>query len=233
MHCKECGYAIYGKAASNSKYKRLYYRCTGQDNYRFINGRVCGSHPVRVEVLDDLVWEKTKSLLENPEIILQEYSERCHKKENERGVAELILTKKQQMIKNQELEKERLLDLYQKGVVPLKEIEKRLSNIRLSIQQIEAEINMIQSDLENKQRQLQLIEQFDTFREMLTHNLSNLTFTEKRKIVKLLVREVVVDIENEDILIKHILPMPEKRLPLRSGSHFPRTCKYLPPSCPR
>ena len=46
LHCKECGYSIYGKPASNSKYRRLYYRCMGQDGYRWPNGRVCSSHPV-------------------------------------------------------------------------------------------------------------------------------------------------------------------------------------------
>ena len=128
------------------------------------------------------------------------------------------------MIKNQEQEKERMLDLYQKGVIPLNEIEKRLSGIRAVIQQIESEITLIQSDLKNEQRQLQLIEQFDIFRQTLTKNLADLTFAEKRKIIKLLVREVVVDIQNEDVLVKHILPIPKKSCPLRSGSHL--TCDW-------
>jgi len=50
LHCQECGYALYGKAASRSKYNRRYYQCTGQDGHRWPTGRVCGGHPVRVEV---------------------------------------------------------------------------------------------------------------------------------------------------------------------------------------
>lgn len=34
LRCKTCSYSIYGKPASNSKYKRLYYRCMGQGGHR-------------------------------------------------------------------------------------------------------------------------------------------------------------------------------------------------------
>jgi site-specific DNA recombinase len=43
LRCKECGYALYGNPASNSKYNRCYYRCMGQDGYRWPKGRVCSS----------------------------------------------------------------------------------------------------------------------------------------------------------------------------------------------
>jgi len=69
IHCDECGYALYGKPASTSNYKRLYYRCSGQDGYRWSGGRVCSGHPIRVEVLDDLVWEQTCRLIEQPELV--------------------------------------------------------------------------------------------------------------------------------------------------------------------
>lgn len=76
VRCEQCGYSIYGKPASNSRYKRCYYRCMGQDGHRWSEGRVCQGHPVRVEVLDDLVWNQVKKLLSSPEIVLQEYIRR-------------------------------------------------------------------------------------------------------------------------------------------------------------
>lgn len=71
VRCQPCGYALYGKPASNSKYKRLYYRCAGQDGHRWKEGRLCTAHPVRVEALEDLVWEQTCKLLAQPELVLQ------------------------------------------------------------------------------------------------------------------------------------------------------------------
>jgi site-specific DNA recombinase len=60
LRCQRCGYALYGKPASNSKYKRCYYRCAGQDGCRWPQGRVCSGHPIRVEALDELVWDQTQ-----------------------------------------------------------------------------------------------------------------------------------------------------------------------------
>lgn len=70
LRCQQCGYALYGKPASNSKYKRLYYRCAGQDGYRWKDKRVCGAPPVRVEAIDDLVWEQTCKVIEHPDLVL-------------------------------------------------------------------------------------------------------------------------------------------------------------------
>lgn len=76
LRCKTCGYSIYGKPASNSKYKRLYYRCMGQDGHRWPGGRVCTGHPVRTDALDGLVWESIRKLLLQPETLMKEYQRR-------------------------------------------------------------------------------------------------------------------------------------------------------------
>ena len=128
LHCKECGYSIYGKPASNSRYKRLYYRCMGQDGYRWPSKeRVCSTHPVRVEVLDDLVWEQTVRLLEEPQTVLNEYANRVNEPENHKQSLEKLILKKTQEIRQAEKEKKRILDLYQSGVLELSEIESRLA----------------------------------------------------------------------------------------------------------
>lgn len=111
LRCEHCGYALYGKPASTSKYKRLYYRCAGQAGHRWKDGRVCAAHPVRVEALDDLVWEQTCKVLEQPELVLQEYTRRTQKKQRQQQDVKELLAKKKREIKQRELEQERLLDL--------------------------------------------------------------------------------------------------------------------------
>jgi site-specific DNA recombinase len=111
LRCQQCGYALYGKPTSNSKYKRCYYRCAGQDGHRWKDGRVCAAPPVRVEALDDLVWEQTCKLLEQPELVFQEYTRRAQKKQRQQSEVKELLAKKKRELKQRELEKERLLDL--------------------------------------------------------------------------------------------------------------------------
>ena len=57
----------------------------GQDGHRWTNGRVCSSHPVRVEALDDLVWDQTRRLIEQPELVLKEYAARVEKKQRQQS----------------------------------------------------------------------------------------------------------------------------------------------------
>jgi len=217
LRCQQCGYALYGKPASSSKYKRLYYRCAGQDGYRWKDGRVCAAHPVRVETVDELVWEQTCRLLEQPDLILKEYARRTQKKQRQQLEFKELLLKKKREIKQQELEKTRLLDLYQTGHVELAEIEPRLKSIRSKIKKLHDECALLERDEKAEQQRLQLIEQFTDFTQRMNRNLSNLSFAERKQIVRLLVEEVLVNTSTDEIVVRHILPLDEK-FPLCKGS---------------
>jgi site-specific DNA recombinase len=212
--CQECGYRLYGKPASQSK--RNYYRCLGQDGYRWKEGRLCSTHPVRVEVLDDLVWEQTRRLLEQPELVLQEYSARIQTKQRGEDEFKALLTRKKGEGKQLELEKERLLDLYQTGPIALTEIEPRLKNIRSRIKKVEDECMLLEKEEKEETRRFELIEQFADFSQRMKTNLSMLSFEERKRIVRLLVEEVIVNTQTEEVTVRHILPL-NKQFPLCKG----------------
>jgi site-specific DNA recombinase len=225
LRCQECGYAFYGKPASNSKYKRLYYRCAGQDGYRWTKGRVCSAHPIRVEALDDLVWEQTLRLLEQPELVLREYSSRVQKKQRQQSEFKALLAKKKRESKQLELEKERLLDLYQSGRIALAEIEPRLKSLRTKIKKVQDECVLLEKEEKEENHRLQLIEQFADFTHRMKANLATLSFEERRQIVRLLVEEVTVNTQKEEINVRHILPLDQK-CPLRKGSNLASISQY-------
>jgi site-specific DNA recombinase len=217
LRCQSCGYALYGKPVSAPNNPRRYYRCLGQDGHRWAQGRVCAGHPIRVEVLDEIVWEQTKELIQHPEMILQEYSRRVQTKQQGELDLTALLMRKQKELHYQELEKKRLLDLYQTGIISLEEITPRLETIRDRLKNIQQEYALLEEEKRREQKQLLLIEQFSTFQHKFSARLGNLTFQEKKQVVRLLVDEVVVDSINEKLLVKHVIPL-DKRFPLRSGS---------------
>lgn len=217
LRCKNCGYAIYGKPASNSKYKRLYYRCMGQDGYRWSTGRVCNGHPVRSEVIDDLVWDSIKELLKNPQNILNEYKNRLNENEGDQGG---VIKKKNIRIKQFESERSRLIDLYQAGLVGKNEIEKKLKAIRAKMEQLNNEIEHLNHKDEERKKIAVVIENLKIFSVTLGENLDECSFEERKKIVRLLVEEVEVDTVNEKINIKHIVPMKTQKSLLCSGTDF-------------
>jgi site-specific DNA recombinase len=209
LRCAHCGYALYGKPASNSKYKRLYDRCAGRDGHRWKDGRVCAAHPVRVEALDALVWAQTCKLLEQPERVLREYTRRTQQKPRHQQDVKELLARKKREIEQRELEKERLLDLYQTGQVGLKEIELRLKSLRAKITQLYDECAPVEKDANEEHYRLQLIEQFALFPQRMNTNLSRVGFAERKQIVRLLVAGVVVNTTTEEITARHILPVDQ------------------------
>jgi site-specific DNA recombinase len=216
--CSQCGYSLYGKSAWDSQHGLRYYRCIGQDGHRWPNGKICEAHPVRVEVIDDLVWDATKRLVNSPELVMNEYANRIEKRKNNSNSDEQILNKKTLELKNAQREKERVLDLYQLGTLELTEIEPRLQSIRAKAQRIQQEIDLLKHDEEIAARRLHVIERFEDFCSTLTTNLEELSFVDRKKILRLLVTDIIVDTSNGEVSVNHILPLDKKSCPLRSES---------------
>ena len=215
MRCKTCGYSIYGKPASNSKYKRLYYRCTGQDGHRWAEGRVCEGHPVRVEAIDDLVWQSIKGLLLTPETIIGEYQRRLNSIKIDH---EAVIEQKSNEVSRYKKERDRLIDLFQSGLVEKSEIEIKLKSVRSKLEQLSNEINFLFHQETESKKLLTVIRNLDDFSLNIGKNLDSHTFEEKRKIMKCLVEQVEVDTVNETINVKHIIPLDPKRCQLRPGT---------------
>jgi site-specific DNA recombinase len=218
IRCNQCGYSMYGKRA-NTRYPHRYYRCLGQDGYRHSSGRICGATPVRVEVIDQLVWDATKRLIKSPELVMNEYANRIGKKRTNEGSRERLRDKKDSEFKQTQREKERMLDLYQSGILDLSEIEVRLKGIRSKLHRIQQEIDLLIKDSEIESRRLQVMQRFEDFCSTLTANLEELSFGDRKKVLRLLVTDVVVDTANGGISVNHILPLSQKSCPLRPSRH--------------
>ena len=69
LACNKYGYAYYRTSTRTSKRRIHYYRCLGSDNYRYENGAVCNSKPIRQDYLDKMIWDQVIKLLKNPGLI--------------------------------------------------------------------------------------------------------------------------------------------------------------------
>jgi hypothetical protein len=168
--------------------------------------------------MDELVWEQTRRLVEQPDLVMQEYTARVQKKQRQQTEFKALLAKKKRESKQLELEKERLLDLYQSGQIALAEIESRLKSLRSKIKKSQDECALLEKEAKEESHRLQLIEQFADFTQRMKANLTNLNFEERRQIVRLLVEEVIVNTQTEEITVRHILPLDQK-FPLCKGSN--------------
>jgi hypothetical protein len=161
-------------------------------------------------VIDELVWEQTRRLLEQPDLVLQEYARRTERQQRQRLEFKDLLAKKRREIKEQELGKARLLDLYQTGNISLAEIEPRLQSLRSKIRQLHDECTLVEKEEKEEHHRFQLIEQFSEFTQRMNTNLSGLSFGERRQVVRLLVEQVLVNTSTGEITVRHILPVNQK-----------------------
>jgi len=193
--CKRCGYAYYGKAISNKAAKGkardyAYYRCIGTDAYRFGGERVCCNRQVRTDLLDKSVWCEARSLLENPERVVEEYRRRLRPQTSARG-DEIAMVETQLGKLRQGLG--RLIDSYGEGLIEKKEFEPRITRLRERIEKLERQAQEL-VDEAAIQADLQLIiGQLEEFAGKVKEGLEKADWATQREVIRALVKRVEVD----------------------------------------
>ena len=208
MVCSECGYSLYRGFTETSAKKRIYYyRCFGSDAYRFEGVRKCNCKPVRQDYLDNIVWQQIVQLLEDPMLIQREVEKRVE----ETRKASPVLKQKEAILRqrnklSQSMDK--LLDAYQEGLITI-------AQLRIRMPELQKRVNATEKELENlKNHELALDQRLQyldaqSFTAQLGVNVNQLDIKEKKKILRLLVKEVVV---GDDIInIRHSIPLKEAK----------------------
>lgn len=206
MVCSECGYSLYRTATTTSaKNKIYYYRCFGSDCYRFEGVRKCNCKPLRQDYLDNIVWQQIVKLLEDPMLIQREVEKRVE----ETRKASPVLKQKEFILKqrnklSQSMDK--LLDAYQEGLIPIAQLRKRMPELQKRVNATVQELENIKNHELALDQRLQLLD-VKSFTSQLDINVNQLDIKEKKKILRLLVKEVIV---GDDIIdIRHSIPLKE------------------------
>ena len=146
---------------------------------------------------------------------------------------------------------DRLLTAYQEGLLPIEELRERMPQLRRRQQASNAELQAIADQSVTRTAYLRLAETLNTFLTRLRSSASALDVSERQRIVRLLVKEVLVG--DDKIIIRHCIPLPNRSddgdgpstarinaapagtegYLLRSRSHFAAACQYLPVLRPR
>ena len=209
--CGECGYAYYRTSTRTSKRKIYYYRCLGSDDYRHVNGRVCQNRPVRQDYLDEIIWQQIIQLLEDPELIRKEIQRRLQE------IQDSSPTRKRKEFLDREIKRlqkgiENLLDAYQEGLLELDELRSRLPNLRKRSEVLRAEFRGLEAVAANRQTFLRSADDLGGFLERLRSNADTLDVSDRQKILRLLVKEILI--YKDTIKIRHSIPITGSTTPL-------------------
>ena len=203
VSCRKCGYALSRTSARTSARKIHYYRCLGSDAWRHLGGAVCDSRPIRQDLLDQIVWHEVIHLMEDPALIRAELDRRLD------AARAAEPTKRRQEALERELTRirksmERLLTAYQEDLLSLDELRCRMPELRAREQSMRAERQAILDQAADQISFLRLAETLTAFLQRLRQSAETLEIAERQKVVRLLVKEVLVD--NDTITIRHSIP---------------------------
>ena len=202
--CKNCGYAYYRTSTRTSKRKLYYYRCLGSDDYRYPQGRVCPNRPIRQDYIDQMVWEQIVELLSNPELVRTEIHRRIKEIQNSNPAKQRkgLLAKQLRRVKNSI---QKLLDAYQEDLLQLEELRDRMPQLRKREKTLQAELASLDYALADQQAVLRLGDNIEHFLRQLRKTADTLNVVERQKVLRLVVKEILVD--DETITIKHSIPI--------------------------
>src|SRR5262252_1435651 len=207
VSCTKCGYALYRTSTRSSARTIHYYRCLGSDAWRRLSGSICNNRPVRQDLLDEVVWTEIVRLLEDPRLIQNEIERQLAAardadptKRREEGLRRDLVRIRKSI--------DRLLTAYQEGLLPIEELRERMLQLRRRQQASTAELQPIADQSVTRTAYLRLAETLNTFLTRLRSSASALDVSERQRIVRLLVKEVLVG--DDKIIIRHCIPLPTR-----------------------
>ncbi|EAR21037.1 recombinase family protein [Nitrococcus mobilis] len=203
VSCRKCGYALYRASTRTSARKIHYYRCLGSDGWRHLGGSVCDSRPIRQDLLDHIVWQEVMRLIADPGLINAELDRRLD------AARASEPTKKRQDAVERDLTRlsksmDRLVTAYQEDLVSLDELRGRMPELRAREQGLKSELQAIFSQAADRMSFLRLAETLTAFLQRLRESAETLEISDRQRIVRLLVKEVLVD--DDTITIRHSIP---------------------------
>ena len=202
--CGGCGYALHGVCSRSPKRIYSYYRCVGSEAARFCGRRLCDHRMQRTEDLEAAVWNDVRALLSEPERLRQEFERRRQNPTSESVTAEsqrlrTAINKAKQSIS-------RLIDAYAEGLLETGEFEPRIRGLKTRLANWEAELRALQDKVRETEELRLVFSRLDDFADQMNAGLQNTDWSQRREILRALVKRVEVD----KTTIRIVYKVPER-----------------------
>ena len=137
---------------------------------------------------------------------------------------------------------QRLLDAYQEDLIKIEELRERMPQLRKRQKALQSELASIEFALSDQKAVLRLATDIESFLGQLKNAADTLSVQERQKILRLIVKEILID--DETVTIKHSIPLPSSTITekpdnrtnipgylLRSRSHQSVVGESVSPLC--
>jgi site-specific DNA recombinase len=163
---------------------------------------VCQSRTQSADDLDATVWKDARALLSEPERLREEFERRQRRPnqvvsaDQKDRVRSAIVKVKQSM--------SRLIDAYAEGLVEHGDFEPRVRRLRERHGKLETELQTLHEQIEEEQDLRLVLQRFDEFADQIRAGLDTADFTQRREILRALIKRV--EVGHADIRIVYKVP---------------------------
>ena len=173
------------------------------DTKRYAGKARCDARPIRLDLLEQIVWTELMRLLEDPTLIQAELNRRLAAAHNANPAKRREETLTRELVQaNKRME--RLLTAYQEELLSLDQLRRRMPELRRRAQSLQTELDALRMQVADQSAYLRLAQTLSTFLERLHANVQKLDARDRQRITRLLIKEVVVS--KDTITIRHSIP---------------------------
>ena len=212
--CRCCGYAYCVRTAPG---ERHYYRCLSTDAHRLNGATKCGNPGIRGDMLEQMVWDQVRALLEDPSRVAHEYRRRLSLVRDGTVPEEIVRIDRQMAALRRGID--RLIDAYASGSIEKPEFEPRIAGLKQRMSQLHKQ-RQAAIDAANAEREMSLvISRLEDFSTRVSKELDSLDWLDKRQIIHTVVRRVEIDHDSVEVVFR--VPPPDG--PSGDNPHTPTT----------
>jgi len=199
VKCGRCGNVATSGVTSKTNTRLIkYYTCTKKavKFYHVGTGEhdtVCKGRNWRVDIVDKYVWDYVISIINNP----KEFIEKLLEKQTDTHQVDDLLKQKNKLasiLKEKQIARDRYTEMYVAGIIKsLKDVEDKVLAVDKQIEDIKEEMNELEQSLSavlHESNDVDLIQ--DTLQKLQKIDLESMDIKDKRQIVQLFVKKVVL-----------------------------------------
>ena len=195
--CSICGTSMHGNLVTSRGEKRAYYVCTAKSP-GLPSKPKCIPSSVQAGKIEPLIWEKVVQWFTDPSSF-QEEIKRQYQPGGGEGLRQQIKFVEQN-IYNIKKQREKILALFQKDLLIQEEVEERLKEFNVNLEKLNQQKVILAEEVEQQKSYEVKPEEMQHLFAAFKERIEELDFEERRKLVRLLVDQVLVS--NGEVLVK-------------------------------
>jgi hypothetical protein len=164
----------------------------------------CSQRHIRADALDAFVWDKVREVFRDPAVLLQASSDGGHVLPDDAYGAQAQIVKRQLGQVHQE--ERRLLDAYQAGLIPIEQLQQRLTPLHHRAADLEQETKRLEQQHAQAHPIQQLQRNVGALSAAVSAGLDQLSFSERQEFLRLIIERV--EVKDWTVTITFRIPLP-------------------------